>query len=132
MVNTKGQLAGFSDPSVPGWQDRLKDRVAARHAEAMRTERRTPSPLRAVNLNVRQSIEFAAALRDAAHARGMSPAAYARRSIAAFVAHDSGRPLADLLATLPAVQPPTQNRLFAAGTPDDGHGHGQWTITGLT
>jgi len=127
MANPRGNLAGFTDPSTPGWQQRALERVQARQKRSKRHTERVSGVLATFD------DPFRVLLDEACMRRGISMQGYARRAIAAFVAHDLDIPLSEVLKHM-AV--PTEYRA-AAGfgrsrkTGDDGRGFGAWFIDKL-
>jgi len=127
VANPKGNLAGYTDVSVPGWQKRAFDRVKARQRGSKRhTERQD-------GVRTVWDVPFRVLLDEAAMRRGISMAGYCRRAIAAFVAHDLGITPKASAQYMPV---PTQYR-SAGGvgnivkTRDNLAGYGKWVITGL-
>lgn len=110
-------------PKSEPWQELMMGRVDATiakrtHPKAPHRDFRTRMPQSAV-----------ASILRAAELRGMSVSAYLRRAGLAFVAHDLGLDLAQLLED----EPPTRNK-FDGPKKDKvmkGQGHGQWRIEGL-
>ena len=131
MPNPHGTLAGWSDLSEPGWQERLIAKVNEHQRTRLKGRRHYATPLRSCHLDVTHSVEFAVLMREAAALRGMPAVSYARRAVAAFVAHDLGVPLERLFPLLPRVTPPGKAYTEFISTPDDGQGHGDWKIEGL-
>lgn len=127
MANPKGNLAGYTDPSIPGWQARAFDRVQGRQKKSKRyTERED-------GLAIRFDRPFRALLDEAAMRRGMSMAGYCRRAVIAFIAHDLGLPVAEVGQHMPR---PTIYQLHRGSgnktlTRDNLTGYGPWVITGL-
>lgn len=127
MANPRGNLAGYTDPSEPGWQERAVARVKARQRQSKRhTERR--DGVRAV-----WDLPFRAFLDEAARRRGLSMAGYCRRAIAAFVEHDLGLSTGDGAQHMPV---PTGYRVHnghgtTIKTHDDLRGYGKWVIREL-
>lgn len=127
MANPKGNLAGFTDISVPGWQKRAFDRVKARQKGSKRhTERQD-------GVRTVWDIPFRVLLDEAASRRGISMAGYCRRAIAAFVAHDLG-----ITPKASAQHMPVPTEYRSKGgvgntvkTRDNLAGYGKWVITGL-
>lgn len=132
MTNERGTLAGWSDPSEPGWQERLVAKVEEYHRTRLKGRRHRVTPLRACHLDVTHSIAFTVLLRDAAARRGLTKVSYARRAIAAFIAHDHALPYEQVAALMPQAVPLGEVVPGKASTPDDGHGYGAWRIEGLT
>lgn len=132
MPNPIGNLAGWSDLSEPGWQERLVAKVEEYHRLNLRGRRHQVTPLRACHLDVTHSVALSVLLRDAAAARGLSKVAYARRALVAFLAQDLGLEFADVASLTPRVLPPNERvRPGHTSEPDDGQGFGPWRITGL-
>lgn len=125
--NPKGNLAGFSDPSKPGWQLDALNRCKLRQKRTKRHAERKSGVLAVYDP------PFQTYFDEAAHRRGMSLAGYARRALAAMVAHDLDIPIEEVAKYMPR---PTEYR--AGGgvgrqdrTEDDGTGFGPWFITGV-
>lgn len=124
---------------MPDWRAKVSEAV-----EANEGKRRRPM----MSFNVQ--IEMRVMLGAAAESRGMSSAAYARRAIAAFIAHDLGIPFESVTKFAPAVIDPEnigekQARAVAARRTktggalrvgkvamelsfDDGQGYGTWAV----
>jgi hypothetical protein len=66
---------------------------------------------------------YLSALSRAAAARGLSPTAYMRRAVAAFIAADTDTPIGVFLRDCPHPDGPGH------GTYDDGAGHGSWAAS---
>jgi hypothetical protein len=129
VPNPNGNLAGWSDPSAPGWQERAVSRVIARQRV---TKPRNGSRRRGV-LQVFWDPEFSVLLDEAAERRGMTAASYARRAVATWVARDLGIPVQAILRYCAAVTPygvpaPGGRRAPGERTIDDGTGYGEWTM----
>jgi hypothetical protein len=95
--------------------------------KADRSQMRGRSPLQQIPV----SYPWKSLLRRAAEARGMSAAAYARRAVSAFIAHDLGLTLEEVVRTTPAVLTPQQKAEAARNRQspkDNGQGYGQWTV----
>lgn len=77
--------------------------------------------------------EFKVLLDAAAEMRDMSLTGYARRAVAAFIAHDLGIPFEDVAkhAAQPNNYGSTNRRGPIKTTHDNGRGHGDWRIGGL-
>lgn len=125
--NPYGNLAGISDPSIPGWQERAFERVKARQKGSKRRTERQDS-LRTV-----WDRPFRALLDEAARRRGMSMAGYCRRAIAAFVAHDLGIAPDEAGQYMPIPTPYRTHHGMGniVKTRDNLSGYGRWVITGL-
>lgn len=127
MGNPKGNLAGYTDPSVPGWQQRAIARVRARQKLSKRhTERQD-------GVRTVWDLPFRYLLDEAARRRGLSMAGYCRRAIAAFVEHDLGLNTGEGAQHMPV---PTTYGLHrghgnSMKTQDDLKGYGKWVIRGL-
>lgn len=80
--------------------------------------------------------QFDSYLSRAANRRGMSKSAYARRALAAFMAHDLQMPFEDLCVMFPAVVYQQGVNKYIDGMVvhqrDDGQDYGQWKIGTLT
>lgn len=124
MANPRGNLAGYTDPSEPGWQERAMARVKARQKQSKRhTERR--DGVRAV-----WDLPFRAFLDEAARRRGMSMTGYCRRAIAAFVEYDLGLDTGEAAQhmAVPAHYRLHRGHGFSIKTRDDLKGYGRWVI----
>lgn len=127
MANPRGNLAGFTDPSVPGWQRIALERVKARQKKTKRHTERSSGTLVTYDDPLRPLLD------EACRRRNMSMQGYARRALGAFIARDLGLPLSEVLSNMPTPTP------YRAGggsgrkdrTHDDGRGMGPWLITGL-
>jgi len=131
MPTPKGKgLAGKADGREEGWEGRLLTRV--NEAEADRLNRRGRK--RDVQLRTEWDIEMQALLRMAAEKRGITPTGYARRAIAAFVAHDLDLPFEELCGFFAYPMAPGKVmtdegvRLKKGRTKDDGQGFGSWQV----
>lgn len=125
--NPYGNLAGVSDPSIPGWQRRAFERVKGRQKGSTRhTERQD-------GIRTVWDVPFRVFLDEACRRRGMSMQGYCRRAIAAFVAHDLGIPVADVGKYMPIPTPykVTHGVGRFGKTEDNLTGYGKWVITGL-
>lgn len=128
MPNPYGNLAGYTDPSTPGWQKRALERVIARQRKSQRhTERRN-------GMSLYFDDGFRVLLDAAAERRGMSLAGYCRRAVGAMIAHDLGLPVAEVLQH---TSVPVEYRAEAGAgrmkkTRDDGKGFGPWKIEKVT
>ena len=130
MVNNLGTLTGFSDISIPGWQERLLETVRARQQEAMRRSKNGGSSLREGQMHIYASSAWLTLLRRAARERDISMVSYVRRAASAFISYDLGVPLVDVVALTPAAR---QHNTAVGGAkeatqPDDGEGYGSWRI----
>lgn len=122
--NPKGNLAGYTDPSEPGWEQRALNRIKQRQKKSKRWTERTSGVLAVYDDPFKTLID------EAAQRRGISLAGYARRAIAAMVAYDLGIPLEEATQHMPH---PTEYRIGGgAGRPakivDKGTGFGPWKI----
>jgi hypothetical protein len=127
VANPRGNLAGWSDPEEEGWQQRALDRVAERRKRSKRnTERKN-------GLGVYYDDPFRPMLDEACRRRGISMAGYARRAVAAFVAHDLGLPLSEVVRhmALPTTYRAEGGHGRVERTNDTGRGMGAWKIEGL-
>ena len=123
MANPIGNLAGATDPSVPGWQDRVMERVSAQQENVKRKRERGRG------MFIPFDKEFAALLKEAAQHRDISMVGYCRRAIAAMIAHDLG--LAFKKVAQYGAQPVPYGKSgahFQQRTYDNGMGFGPWTI----
>ena len=124
MARKGEQLSGWADPEREGWQQRVREKV---QSKADRSQMRGRSPLQQFPV----SYPWKSLLKKAAEARGMSAAAYARRAVSAFIAHDLGLTLSEVVRTTPAVLTPQQSAESArkgVAPKDDGQGYGQWKV----
>lgn len=105
------------------WQALFMGQVDAKLSKRSASKR----PYR--DFKARIPLNAAPALHEAARARGMSVGAFVRRSALAFVAHDLGIELSELLEH----EPVTRVWLEAVAVTHDmaGQGHGQWVIKEL-
>lgn len=125
--NPKGNLAGFTDPSVPGWQVRALERVKQRQKKTKRHMERGSGTLATYDDGLRPLLD------EACRRRGTSMQGYVRRALCAFIAYDLGLPLGEVTKF---TSPPTRYGANGGrGRPvridDDGTGHGQWQIEKL-
>jgi hypothetical protein len=125
--NPRGNLAGFTDPSSPGWQVRALERVKQRQKKTHRNSERTSGTLATYDDGLR------ALLDEACRRRGISRQGYLRRALCAFLAYDLGLPYASVGRY---VSTPTTYSAAAAGgrrvrVDDDGTGYGPWKIEQL-
>jgi len=123
MPNIHGVLQGATDPSQPGWQDRVLERVRARQRKQMDSRRKA-------GLTIRFDMPFRHLLDEAAHRRGMNLSGYCRRAIAAFVARDLGLPFSYVTQNFAKPLPYGQIVPLERGTKtvDDGEGWGDWVV----
>lgn len=133
MGTPRGGLRGSADGEMhEDWEERLRERVERTQREKQRKSRRT----RPANILLEFGIPFLTALRAAADSRGMSSAGYARRAVAAFVAHDLGVPFESLTQHFSAPhrrgevlkRNPGEFRKAEGQTTDDGQGYGSWEV----
>lgn len=119
-------MAGFADPEDDGWQERALARVHERQKKS-RKGRRTNG----ITLFYEQP--FRVLLDAAAERRGITMNGYARRAIAAMIAHDLGVPMEVIGQSLPGPTP------YGVRNPggrthkgyDDMQGYGDWNIRGI-
>lgn len=125
MANPRGNLAGWSDRSEPGWQDRVMQKVQARQANTKRNKETRTSGVLAT-----YDEPFRVLLEEACRRRGVSRQGYARRAIGAFIAKDLGLSLTEVLrhCASPLAYDGTIKRA-PVRTEDDGKGFGPWKIT---
>ena len=124
MARKGEQLSGWADPERPGWQDRVRGKV---QAKADRSQMKGRSPLQQFPV----SYPWKSLLKRAAEGRGMSSAAYARRAVSAFIAHDLGLTLQEVVRTTPAVltrQEAAESARNRVSPKDDGQGYGKWQV----
>lgn len=134
MPTPKGKgLTGSADGGTPGWQDRTKSRVNASQSEALRRKKKK----RPAQTLLETDLPFVTMMRQAADSRGMTSAAYARRAVAAFVAHDLNVPFKEVTQHFAAPMPvgemirpdnPDGIHRKEGKTVDNGQGFGDWTV----
>lgn len=126
MANPRGNLAGWSDPSKPGWQDRVMEKVRENQKGTKRHQERISGVLATYDEPFRLLLE------EACRRRNISRQGYARRAIAAFIADDLGLPLEEVLknCAIPFEYNGTVGRK-PVRTEDNGKGFGPWRITGV-
>ena len=127
MANPRGNLAGYTDPSQPGWQARALERVKGRQKKTHRHTERTSGTLATYDDGLRPFFD------EACRRRGLSRQGYLRRALCAFIAYDLGLPFA---AVSKFTSVPTRYSASAGGgrfvrMDDDGTGYGPWKITDL-
>lgn len=127
MANRNVDLAGYSDPEVPGWQQRAMDRVRERQAKTRKGQRKN-------GLYLFFDDPFRVLLDEAARRRGISMVGYLRRAAAAMIAHDLGVEFTEVARH--AAQPRPYGGLTTHGLApktsyDNGEGHGDWVIERL-
>lgn len=124
MANPRGNLAGWSDPSTPGWQGRVMEQVKANQKKTKRHTERTSGTLATYDEPFRLLLE------QACRKRNISRQGYARRAMAAFIAHDLGMDLAEVLKHCATPVPlDTRINYRPVRTEDNGTGFGPWLIT---
>lgn len=127
MANPKPPLAGWSDKSLPGWQQR----AIARVNERQRKSSIVKSSRRKGSLQLFYDIDFQYLLDEAAHKRGMSVGSYGRRAVAKQIAKDLGIDWMELLKhcarVAPYGAPPVGRTPKGQKTMDDGAGYGDWS-----
>lgn len=128
MPNPHGSLAGFSDPEVPGWQQRAMERVSEHQGK-----RKKESGGRTRGMFLFFDDPVRVLLDEASHRRDISLTGYGRRAMAAFIAHDLGIPMSEI--TQHMAKPGKYRKQTNTGGPnrtmDDAQGHGLWIIEGL-
>lgn len=126
MANPRGNLAGWSDRSEPGWQGRVMEKLVNNQKGTKRHQERISGVLATFDEPFRLLLE------EACTRRNISRQGYARRAIAAFIAEDLGLPLAEVLKNC-AIPIPMSTRVDRkpVRTEDDGKGFGPWKITGV-
>lgn len=125
--NPYGNLAGFTDPQDPDWAKNALARVEARQRKSSRSSSRKNG------LYVFFDDPFRTLLDEAAERRDISLGGYGRRAMGAFIAHDLGIPLPEVLrhSAFPAAyQRGTGGKV--SRTNDTGEGKGLWIIGELT
>lgn len=125
MANPYGNIAGASDRSEPGWEERLLAMVRDGKESTVRGKNKSrPSRLYAVC-----DEEMTALVTAAARRRGLTVSAYIRRATSAFVAQDLGLPFEDVVRFGPRATPFGQTVTAKTGiTNDDGTGYGSWKV----
>lgn len=126
MPNPYGNLAGFTDREEEGWQQRALERVQARQKRSSRsTDRKN-------GMYLFFDDPYRVLLDEACARRNISLTGYGRRATAAFIAHDLGIPISDVLYHAARVKGYGEG---GGGVPershDDGSGHGLWIISTL-
>lgn len=126
MANPNGNLAGFTDREDPDWMANAMGRVRARETKSTRLKRRTRGTFLYYDDPLRPFFD------QAAKARNMTLAGYARRCLVAMIAFDLSMDPSELSKNMAQPQPYGGN-LPASGesTHDDFTGHGRWRILGL-
>jgi hypothetical protein len=127
MANPKPDLQGWADrPSVPGWQERAIARVRARQSKTRRNNERKNG------IWTFFDDPFRTLLDEAAMRRNISLTGYARRAIAAMIAHDLGMDFTEVTkhGSQPAPYAATGGGRLVRTT-DDGTGQGPWRITNV-
>jgi hypothetical protein len=126
MANPNGNLAGWSDPEEEGWQQRALERVRARQRSTRRDARNN-------GMYMFFDDGFRQMLDEACYRRNISLTGYGRRATGAFIAHDLGLPIEDVLyhTARPAGYTEHSGRRPAQRSHDDGRGMGLWIIDGL-
>ena len=123
MANPRGNLAGWSDPSKPGWQKRVLEKVRENQKGTKRHTERTSGTLATYDEPFRLLLE------EACKRRNISRQGYARRAIAAFIAYDLGINIADVLKHCARPVPlDTRINYRPVRTEDTGEGFGAWGI----
>ena len=128
MANPKPDLQGWADrPSEPGWQERAIARVKARQHKNRRANERKNG------IWTFFDDPFRVLLDEACVRRNISLTGYARRAMAAMIAHDLGMELEDVTkhGSQPAPYAGTGGGRLTR-TSDNGKGQGPWRITGVT
>ncbi|ALY10800.1 hypothetical protein WILDE_13 [Arthrobacter phage Wilde] len=126
MANPNGNLAGATDPSIPGWQDRINERVREQQKNTQRKRERTRG------MSIPYDPELHKLLIIAAQRRDISLVGYCRRAIMAMIAHDLDLPFKDVAQH--GAQPVPFGKSgahFKERTNDNGMSFGRWSITGL-
>lgn len=124
--NPYGNLAGFTDPEDPDWRLNALARVEARQRKTKR------STSRVNGMYLFFDDPFRTLLDEACMRRDISLTGYGRRATAAFIAHDLGIPLPEVLQHAAA---PTAYLSGTGGnrarSKDTGEGKGLWIIGSL-
>lgn len=125
MANPYGNLAGFSDPSEPGWEQRVLAAVNERQTRSGNRDqyRRQGQSRMYFDDGFRELLDLAAQRRD------ISIGAYCRRATGAFIAFDFDLSLEDVVKYSSRPVPYGQT---GGGRGqrinDNGLGFGPWTI----
>lgn len=123
MANPHGNLSGFADPSVPGWQKRVLDKVKKNQKRTKRNTERTSGVLATFDEPFRELLE------EAARRKGISRQGFARRAIGAFIAYELGMDIEDVVKH--SARPLPYGK-YMKGMPkrteDDATGFGPWKI----
>ncbi len=126
MANPRGNLAGWSDKSVPGWQGRVMEKVKESQKKTKRHTERHAGTLATYDEPFRLLLE------EACKKRNISRQGYARRAMAAFIAHDLGMDITEVLKYCARPVPlDTRINYRPVRTEDTGAGFGPWNITGV-
>ena len=121
--NPFGNLAGFTDPEDPDWRENAMARVHARQQKSSRSSNRKNGMYLFFDDPFRVLLDEACARRD------ISLTGYGRRATAAFIAHDLGIPITEVLrhAAAPGgYMSGTGGKVVR--THDTGEGKGLWII----
>lgn len=124
--NPLGNLAGFTDKEDPAWREKALARVQAHQKKSSRSSSRKNGMYLFFDDPFRVYLDEAAARRD------ISLTGYGRRAVGAFIAHDLGIPLAEVMqhAALPAGYRAGTGGVVSR-TSDTGAGRGLWIIGSL-
>lgn len=123
MANPRGNLAGWSDKSTPGWQGRVLEKVVEHQSKSKRHTERIAGTLATYDEPFRVLLE------EACKRRNISRQGYARRAMAAFIAYDLGMDIADVLKYCARPVPlDTRINYRPVRTEDTGEGFGPWNI----
>jgi hypothetical protein len=116
------------DRGIPGWKERIVEKVTAKQTERAKVQRR-----RDASLTIDFDLPFRAMLKQAAASRGIAVGSYARRAVAKQIAKDIGLDWRQVLTHCAAArphgsQPPgaEPGTWGAKRTFDDGKGFGNW------
>jgi hypothetical protein len=127
MVNYNPDLQGWADRDEdPNWRENALARVRSRQKQSRRNEARRDGMYVSFDPTMRILID------RAAKSRNMGITAYARRCLAAFIAHDLGLPFTEVVRHTPMPNRPGVKSPTGRKTSDDGTGFGEWMIQELS
>ena len=125
MANPKGNLAGWSDKSVPGWEKRAIEAVRARQRKLNRTSKRSTSTTVFYDDPLKPYID------EACRRRNISITGYFRRALIAMIAYDLGVDIRTVARYGARPRNYGKNTGQNERIDDDMSGHGPWKITGM-